>query len=273
MRYSISKVEKILGISQSTLRRYEEAGLLEVRRMPESKYRYFSTGDIARLSVFLGMRQQDFLPQEIGEIAGRKDKLTYVYKRLEEIEKEIETLQAEKTCWRKHLQLSGLMEELRQKPDGGKLCRCEALIGSCFSDEQTAYDALYFQMYRQKEIGRNYFRLCCLFAQQEQENIAAYRQAYCIPLSLLKRDDILRIKNKVYLPEQDYIAAFAPGMSIIDEEQPQEAKRIVEQIRQKTNKLLEQFGVEQNGDAMTMTVTVTRSGHESILFIPVKKTM
>ena len=268
MRYPISKAERILGISQSTLRRYEDAGLLRIRRIPESKYRYFSTGDIARLSVFLGMRQQDFLPQKLGKIASGKDKLTHVYQRLAEIENEIGRLNAEKICWEKHLRLFGLMEDLKKNPENGKLIRYEALIGSYFSDEQTMYDAVYFQMFRSGAIQRNYFRLCCFYAQESPGN-AGYRQAYCAPLELLDRKDILNIKNKVFLSEREYIVAYAPNLSIIDEESQNAGRDAIQEVRNRIDSLLRRFGKQQAGDAMTMTITITQEGHEAILFIPV----
>jgi len=270
MRYAISKAERILGISQSSLRRYEDAGLLSIRRMPESKYRYFSTGDIARLSVFLGMRQQDFLPQELGKIARREDDQAHVYHRLAEIDAEMEKLRAEKICWEKHLKLFELMLELKRMPEGGKLIRHEAMIGSYFRDEQSMYDALYFQMFRSGDLQRNYFRLCCFYAQESgQENMPCYCQAYCAPLELIEREDILNIKNKVYLAEREYIAAYALNLSIIDEEKPGAVMEAVEKIQSRISKLLGDFQRKQDGDAMTMTVTISKDKHEAILFIPV----
>lgn len=271
MRYSISKVERILGISQSTLRRYEEMGLLSVRRLPDSKYRYFSTGDIARLSVFLGMRQQDFLPQELEEIASRTDELAHVYLRLSEIETEMERLNAERICWEKHLKLYKLMEELKENREGGKLFVCEALIGSYFFDEQSMYDALFFQMFRAGMIERNFFRLCCFFLQDNsEENDIGYRQAYCMPLELMNREDLLHINNRVFLPEKEYIVAYASNLSIIDDESQDAGREAVKAVREKVKRLLCSFGREQDGDAMTMTVNVTKDKHEAILFIPIK---
>lgn len=271
MRYSISRVQKILGISQSTLRRYEDAGFWDVRCLPGSKYRFFSMGDIARLSVFLGMRQQGFLPQELGKIAEKEDEAAYVYARITDIESRIKSLEAEKICWEKHLKLCKLMNELKEKPENGILIRFEALIGSYFFDEESMYNALFFHMLREGITERNYFRLCCFFSQETHKNNGAeYRQAYCMPLEMIKPKDVLDIKNQVLLPEREYIAAYAPNLSIIDEEKPDAVKKAVATIHIKTKKLLDDFGREQDGDAMTMTVTVSGDTHEAILLIPVK---
>lgn len=270
MRYSISQVERIFGISQSTIRRYEEAGMVCARRTPGSRYRYYSTGDIARLSVYVGMRQQHYLPQELGKLACREDKLRHVYTRIEEIDDEIERLNAEKTCWLRHIALFKLMEELKANADSGRLCRYETLIGSWFDDEQTTYDTLFFQMLRESSIYRNYFRLCCFFPQHAADaGLPPYRQAYCAPLELLKKEDILRIKNRVYMPEREYIVAYSSSTSIIDEEVPDKAKQTVERVQKQVASLLERFERAQCSDAMTMTVNVTPDMDEAILFIPV----
>jgi len=78
MRYPISKVESVFDMSQSTIRRFEDAGLIRIRRAEDSNYRYFSMGDIARLSVHMGTRKT-ILPHEIKKMLDKKRKTKQTY--------------------------------------------------------------------------------------------------------------------------------------------------------------------------------------------------
>lgn len=268
MRYSISKVEKITGVSQSTIRRYENAGLICPNRDSNSNYRYFSTGDIARLSVYIATRQQHYFPHEQRRLSAKKDRLPQVHQRLKEIENEIERLNAEKVCWERHIELFALMEKLKNQPDSGQICWYETLVGSWFEDEQSIYEALFFRMLRERSIYCNYFRLCCLYP-QNTETTLPYRQAYLAPLDLLNKVDLLKLKNSVLMPEQAYITAYAPGKSIIDEENSEQTQIVVEHVHVQIDRLLNRFSCKQDGDAMVMTVCLTPESHEAILFIPI----
>lgn len=271
MRYPISKVERILGVSQSTIRRYEDAGLIHVRRAEESKYRFFSISDIATLSVHLGTRQKDFLYQEIKGTENSRDGLTHIYARLKEIDKELAFLEAEKTCWNRHVELYELMERARNAPEGGVLCQCEALVGSYFEDEQSMYDALYFVLFRERSTHTKFFRLCSIYQKEAIErHQPEYRQAYCAPLNLISREDIVRTRNQVHIPQQECIVAYAPGSSVIDDENLTEIHKRIGDVHEQIERLLGSFNRKLNGDVVAMTVTIDTSGHNALLYIPVK---
>jgi len=271
VRYPISKVEKILGVSQSTIRRYEDAGLIRVRRAQDSKYRFFSISDIAALSVHLGVRQKEFLNQELRSPEGCREGIAHIYDRLEEIERELALLKAEKTCWERHIELFELMERAKNAPEGGVLCACEALVGSYFEDEQSMYDALYFVLFRERSTYTKFFRLCSIYEQDAiEQNRHEYRQAYCAPLRLLPREDILRISNQVIIPAQECIVAYSPDSSVMDDENPDEMKKRMDTIHGQINGLLDRFSKRLNGDVVAMTVTINASGHNALLYIPVK---
>jgi len=271
VRYPISKVEKILGVSQSTIRRYEDAGLIRVRRAADGKYRFFSIGDIAELSVQLGMRQNEFMSRKNQFAQNSKDSLTNVFARLEEIDKELALLNAEKTCWERHIELFDLMEQAKAAPEGGILCSCEALTGSYFDDEQSMYDALYFVLFRERSIYTKFFRLCSIYTKENIENRRpVYHQAYCAPLRLLSREDIVRINNKVLIPQRECIVAYAPGSSVIDDENPAQMQKRMDAVHDQIQALLKRFCRELNGDVVAMTVALDSSGHNALLYIPVE---
>jgi DNA-binding transcriptional MerR regulator/quercetin dioxygenase-like cupin family protein len=59
--YSIGQAARLVGVSPSTLRLWEQEGLVRARRT-DTRYRVFSPADIARLRLVRRLRQEDRLP-------------------------------------------------------------------------------------------------------------------------------------------------------------------------------------------------------------------
>ena len=64
----IKDVEKLTGLSQRSIRLYEEKGLLEVRRDEDNQYRYYSEEDVERLKLIRVLRYFDFSIEEIKDL-------------------------------------------------------------------------------------------------------------------------------------------------------------------------------------------------------------
>lgn len=273
MLYPINKVEKILGVSQSTIRRYVDAGIIRARRSEDSAYRYFSVKDIAEMGVYLGMRQQAFLPRQITELRAEQiDQLDFARQALKEIDERIERLKAERVCWLRHIELMELIHRARESALGGVLCQSDTLIGSCFDDEESLYNSLFYALLREKSVSCNYFRLCCLYSSEAgRPDSLVCRQAYLAPLNLLRPEDVLRIHSKVVLPKRECIAAPCPGSNVIDDENPAEAKKNAEAVLSLSECLLKRFHRKQNGDIVSMTVHGSPGPWQALLFIPVKE--
>ncbi|MBR1737725.1 MAG: MerR family transcriptional regulator [Firmicutes bacterium] len=95
MKYKISDLTKILGISQNTIRRYEERGYIRPERDENSRYRKFTNSDIYRLFIARVLRGFDFGLDEIfdmmySDTSAIKEKM---YEKSAGIEAEIERLQ------------------------------------------------------------------------------------------------------------------------------------------------------------------------------------
>jgi len=195
----------------------------------------------------------------------------HILDRLQKIDEEIEQLKAEKICWTRHLALCEMMVRAKEADKGGILCTLETLIGSSFENAEQMKDSLYCKLFREKSFFINYFRLCSLYPQDGiQNDLLSYRQAYLAPLSLLPREDLLRINHIVHIPQQECIVAYCPNGSIIDEENAEESKRNVYAVYSQTKQLLDVFRRELAGDVLAMTVTISNDYHEALLFIPVK---
>lgn len=273
MLYPINKVEKILGVSQSTIRRYVDAGIIRARRSEDSAYRYFSVKDIAEMGVYLGMRQQEFLPRQITRLRAEQiDQLDFAQQTLKEIDERIERLKAERVCWLRHMELMELINRARESPLGGVLCQSDTLIGSSFDDEASLYDNLFYALLREKSVSCNYFRLCCLYSGEAGgPDSLTCRQGYLAPLNLLSSEDVLRIHGRVVIPKRECIAAPCPGSNVIDDENPTETARNAEAVQLLARHLLERFHREQNGDIVSMTVHSSPDPWQALLFIPVKE--
>jgi len=272
MLYPINKVEKILGVSQSTIRRYVDAGIIRARRSEDSAYRYFSVRDIAEMGVYLGMRQQEFLPRQITRVRDEQiDQLDFARQTLKKVDERIERLKAERVCWIRHMELIELINRARESALGGVLCQSDTLIGSCFDDEASLYDSLFYALLREKSVSCNYFRLCCLYSSEAGRlDSLVCRQAYLAPLNLLRPEDVLRIQGKVVIPKRECIVAPCPGSNVIDDENPTEAKKNAEAVQSLAGRLLERFHREQDGDIVSMTVHGSPGPWQALLFIPVK---
>lgn len=273
MLYPINKVEKILGVSQSTIRRYVDAGIIRARRSEDSAYRYFSVKDIAEMGVYLGMRQQAFLPRQITQVrAERLNQLDFARQNLKEIDESIARLKAERVCWLRHIELMELIHRANESPLGGVLCQNDTLIGSCFDDEASLYNSLFYALLREKSVSCNYFRLCCLYSGETSEpDTLSCRQAYLAPLNLLRPEDVLRIHGRVVIPKRECIAAPCPGSNVIDDENPTETKKNADAVLSLAECLLERFHRKRNGDIVSMTVHGSPGPWQALLFIPVEE--
>ena len=69
----IKDVEKLTGLSQRSIRLYEEKGLLEVRRDEDNQYRYYSEEDVERLKLIRVLRYFDFSIEEIKDLVTGTD--------------------------------------------------------------------------------------------------------------------------------------------------------------------------------------------------------
>ncbi|MFD1464797.1 MerR family transcriptional regulator [Lapidilactobacillus mulanensis] len=68
MNYQTSALAKLAGVSQRTIRYYENEGLLIAKRDPQNQYRYFDESQVDRLQQILFYRQLDLPLAQIKKI-------------------------------------------------------------------------------------------------------------------------------------------------------------------------------------------------------------
>ncbi len=91
MKYSISQLSKLAGVSSRTLRYYEEIGLLLPREKGENGYRYYTSQQVDKLQQIMFYRSFDMELEEIKVILSSPD-----FNRIEALENHLEKLEKQK---------------------------------------------------------------------------------------------------------------------------------------------------------------------------------
>ena len=73
MKYSISQLSKLAGVSSRTLRYYEEIGLLLPREKGDNGYRYYDSRQVDRLQQIMFYRSFDMELDDIKNILNSDD--------------------------------------------------------------------------------------------------------------------------------------------------------------------------------------------------------
>lgn len=73
MTYTVKKLAKLSGVSDRTLRYYDEIGLLRPSHVGENQYRYYEKEQLLKLQQILFFRELDFSLDEISEILESDD--------------------------------------------------------------------------------------------------------------------------------------------------------------------------------------------------------
>lgn len=68
MKYSISELAKLAGISPRTLRYYDQIGLLKPKRQQNSNYRYYDSNDVDLLQQILFYKEMGVPLNEIKKL-------------------------------------------------------------------------------------------------------------------------------------------------------------------------------------------------------------
>lgn len=99
---NIQEVEKRTGLEASTIRYYEDKGLLDVKRNPDNNYREYSNENVDTLRVIRFLRKLDFTLSEIESVINERvsfkdvaeGKLTYLNQEVDRLEGSIALLES-----------------------------------------------------------------------------------------------------------------------------------------------------------------------------------
>ena len=183
MNYSIHEVAEILGISQSTIRRYEERGLIQVERSDGNGYRRYSLWDLVQVSIILSMQRQTYdtnqILESISNTVDMKKKAATTHRKLEMIDQQIRELELARECYRDQERLEKLMESLTAS-DFGYYCRPEMYIYPIAGNVEEDKKNPYFESVRNVTELFHGCRFCHLLRQNE------WIPAFSVPRRILE---------------------------------------------------------------------------------------
>ncbi len=132
MKYKISDLAKVLGITTNTLRRYENNGYIVPER-DESDYRWYKAEDILRIAAIRLYRKCGFPHNEIMDMLNKNtdDILDICTERLNKIDEEINRLKYLRHWLKDNIQL---MNTLRETGDNYIIMDCPAMKYVLYSD-------------------------------------------------------------------------------------------------------------------------------------------
>jgi DNA-binding transcriptional MerR regulator len=265
MNYSINQVAKTLGISQSTIRRYEDRGLINPRRIEGSGYRIYTVADIIKISIFLSMRLQSFSTDEIASRSYNfKDESNSIKSKLYFIDEEIGRLNATRKCWEDQLNLLMLAEELNSK-DWKIIEYPEIMVSYITQCDELQDNNSFFKFLRQRDTNAMFFRLCNIFKKENMEQgIYSNYQAF------FNKTSIFSEKNNCHIiPAGKYLISNYNDAAFFEYENSHNSKEQIEKIYLRVHELTEKSNQKLKGDVMAIAVQINKTCNKSVLFIPV----
>lgn len=113
MKYKISELAKVLGVTANTIRRYENEGYIVPYR-DASGYRWYTEGDIAKIASIRLYRKCDFSHQSIKKMLNsHSDEITAICEdKLAEMDEQIQTLQHLRHWLKDNIKLMHTLESI-----------------------------------------------------------------------------------------------------------------------------------------------------------------
>lgn len=125
MKYNVSDLSKILGVTTNTIRRYEKEGFITPER-DKSDYRWYEEFDICKTAIIRLLIKCGFTHTEIKNMLDNKpDKISEIYNsRLKEIDREMSRLYFLRHWLKDNIQLFDTLEQIGS---GFMTMKCPAL--------------------------------------------------------------------------------------------------------------------------------------------------
>lgn len=269
MSYTIGNLSKILGVSVSTIRRFEKRGLGKINRNENNQYRYYTLCDIIRLSIYVSMyRQGAAHPKRSVRISEDvESEIINTEERIIECERRIEEMKAAKRCWKDHIQLLQYQQALQGHGTTELVIEYPALmIDPIRNLEDMAENSLFFKLLREKNEMVNYFRLCNLWKLEDVNNYTpTHMQAFCVPQNdLFKKQNLGR--HFIELPKRKYFVIYEETAGLIDDEAKDKAEKI-NKIYERIHQVLKNHHTTLAGDVIALTISITPPV-SSLIMIP-----
>lgn len=272
MKYKISDLAKVLGVTTNTLRRYEKNGYIVPER-DESDYRWYRAEDISKLAYIRLLRKCGFSHQYIEEIVDNTgdNARSIAAKKLDEIDVEINRLKHLRHWLKDNIQL---MDTLKDVGEGIKVRDCPPsryvmyTDGSRLLTDSERLKTINDFMYAVDEV-QHVER--CRF---EDIKKGIYAPSKCW---VIKESDIERLNLYDMIENDKYIEIFPkrkcmygvlayPAKAASDNE---EMSKYIEEFTVRMKKHMDENGFELAGDVMLYNVNMVGTVLDSLVCMPV----
>ena len=274
MKYKISDLAKILGVTTMTLRRYEKNGYISPER-DTSDYRWYTQSDLLRISQIRILRKCGFTHSEIEKMYGASNEDIYAISKnkLNEIDKEIERQKHLRHWLKDNIQL---MDTLNNIGAGFMLMECPPVRyvlyskGDEFFTEKERLKTIEDFMYRAEEVQHMF-----LYKYEETEkNILIPRMGWAVKEMDIKRLDLNEMmENDKFIEKYpktlcmygvlSFPAACLEDISL--------QKPYIDDFILRRDKFMQENGFVCTGDTMMFSVNNIGECVSSLVCIPVGK--
>lgn len=274
MRLSVGQMASLLGVSQSTVRRYDKYGFQIGRRDQNNQYRYYSLSDALKLATYINIKSQFFSPVEITNTSREISLAQLVHEtenKLLAIDRRIAELNATRYCWEKQLWLVRILEKLNREEMPFEYIDYPALvIDPMGKSADLKRDSLYFALFREKSMTMHLCRMCTVWDTASNRD-DAYFQAVSFFQDHIPTELLQRFPQCIIIPAQRYIAIPSLYGGIIDDALPPDilAERIGH-IREKMRLFHQHSSLKLYAPSFAMSVQIKSDSNPSLILIPVE---
>lgn len=271
MKYKVSDLSKVLGVTTNTIRRYEKEGFLTSER-DKSDYRWYEGFDICKTAVIRLFIKCGFTHTEIKEMLdNNSDKITEICQnRLNEIDKEMNRLYFLRHWLKDNIKLFNTLEQIG---GGFMTMKCPALKYILYSkgdqllNEKERLETINHFMYTIPEV-----QLIRLF---KLEDIKSH---IFIPYSgwEMKEIDIKRLNAEDIIKDNKFVETYPSqqclyGVLEIPAKYMNDTDKLTEKriaFFKKADEYMNDNNMKISGDIMEVLVNVLGNTAQSLICIP-----
>lgn len=273
MKYKVSDLSKVLGVTTNTIRRYEKEGFINSER-DKSDYRWYEEFDICKTAIIRLLIKCGFTHSEIKEMLdNNSDKITEICQnRLDEIDKEMSRLYFLRHWLKDNIQLFNTLEQIGEGFMTMKNPSLRYILyskGDRLLNEKERLETINHFMYTIPEV-----QLIRLFKLEDIENhiFIPYNGWEMKEMDIKRLDVEDIIKNNKFIeiyPSQQclYGVLEIPAQYMNDAVKLKE-KRI--EFFKKAAKYMDDNKMKASGDIMEIIVNVLGNTTQSLVCIPYK---
>ena len=274
MKYKISDLAKILGVTSMTLRRYEKNGYLTPER-DDSDYRWYTQQDIIKTAQIRILRKCGFTHSEIEEMFGNTSDniLDIAQKKLNEIDEEMRRQKHMRHWLKDNIQL---MKTLKTIGTGFVLMECPPVRYVIYSEgeklftEKERLKTIEDFMYRSEEVQH----MCLYKYEDTQKNIFIPHSGWAIKEMDIERLDLYDImKNdrfiEVYPQQLCMYGVISFPVQCLENIEKQRA--YIDDFGTRRDEFMQKNGFKCSGDTMMFNVNTIGTTADALVCIPVEK--